>query len=148
MKKENSALSMIELLVAIAVLGGALLPIWHLQHQSARRVNMGKNQTLIKNISFAFATQVRKCDPGLLPATQGYRKIEINDQGLYHLGGPSSINNIALPDWEVETMVLNYKIKKMTSIPRDNCLVMLKISWVRRDTGAVEFLVPTLVSHD
>ncbi len=139
---------MIELLVAIAVLGGALLPIWHLHYQSTRRVTIGENQTLLKNISFAFSTQVRRLNPNLLPVTNGYQKIEFNDKGLYHLGGPSSINNIAIPDWNPTTIALNFQIKKLAAIPRDNRLVIMKITWTRKDTGPADFLIPTLVSHD
>ena len=139
---------MIELLIAIAVLGGALLPIWHLHYQSSRRVTIGENQTLLKNLSFAFSTQVRRLDPNFLPITNGYQQIQLNDKGLYHLGGPASINNVTLPDWNPDNLALNYQIRKLTAIPRDNRLVIMKITWTRKDIGPTNFLIPTLVSHD
>ncbi|MFZ5951452.1 MAG: type IV pilus modification PilV family protein [Candidatus Rifleibacteriota bacterium] len=148
MKSLRSGLSMVELLVAIAVLGGALLPIWHLHYQSSRRVVIGENQTLIKNISYAFAGQVRRFDPNLMPVGSGFIKLIPAENGLYHLGGPSTINNVSLPEWNPAMLNLEYQIRKLDAIPRDNRLVVLKITWTRKDTGPTEFFVPTLVSHD
>ncbi len=148
MKNSKSALSMIELLVAIAVLGGALLPMWHLFYQSSRRVTIGENQTLIRNLSFAFSTQVRRFDPSLLPVSGSYQKLNFDEQGVYHLGGEASINKITLPDWNPEDLSLSFQIKRLTTLPRENRLAILKIEWARRNLSNLQFYVPTLVSHD
>ncbi|HNX74302.1 MAG TPA: hypothetical protein PLM07_05665 [Candidatus Rifleibacterium sp.] len=147
MTRQKAALSMVELLVAIAVLGGALLPIWHLHYQSSRRVVIGENQTLLKNLSFAFSTQVRRLDPNLLPINRDFQPITLNETGLYHLGA-SVLNTVTLPDWNPATLSLKFQIRKLKALPRENRLVILKITWTRKDVGPTDFLIPTLVSHD
>ncbi|MGM0601004.1 MAG: type II secretion system protein [Candidatus Rifleibacteriota bacterium] len=146
MKVLKNGLSMVELLVAIAVLGGSLLPIWHMHYNSAKRVNTGRNQSIIKNLSLGFSAQVRKCSPEFLPATPGFLPIELDQNDTCHLGGPEQENNIVLPDWKDESLKMSYRIKKLMTLPRDNRLIILKITWTRANDRQFDFLVPTLVT--
>jgi hypothetical protein len=147
MKSSRKALSMVELLVAIAVLGGSLLPIWHMHYQSAKRVKTGKNQSLIKNISMAFSAQVRRCQPEFLPATLDFLPLKLDANKVCHLGGPASENNLVLPEWKDDSLDLSFRIKKLMTLPRDNRMVILKIIWTRNNDKQIEFLVPTLVTE-
>lgn len=148
MAKAKSALSLVEVLIAIAVLGGALLPIWHLHFQSARRVSLGHDQSLINNLASAFSNQVRKLDPLQLPETAGLKGIVLDASGRYHLGGAANLNKIILPAWPAETVQLSFAVKKIPAVPRENRLVKLKISWKRKDATTNEFFVPILVTHE
>ena len=125
----RQAFSMVELLIATALLAVSALPLYIMFSQSTAQITAGQDDGLIQNIATAFACQVRRCYPSMLPQTQNWVLLPANDSGKHHLGGMTSVNWVHLPDFRKRPIWLEFQVKKVAALPRNNRLVLLQITW-------------------
>ena len=140
--------SLVEILVAFALLAMAALPLWYMFSMSARTIVAGQYESLIQNLGTAFCSQVRRFYPSLVTIRTQEKEFTLNANGLYPLDGPSTSTKVALPSWEGRPVKVFYTAESLTSLPRQNRLITLIVKWQSRAGKDMESRFPELIANE
>jgi len=138
-------ISLIEVLVAVCLLGILILPLLHTYVQSSGGIQLGQSESVALNIAGSFVGQVRMFSPSTLPPTAGDVLLKPSADGKYHLGGPAGGNTVELPPWDPQQMTLSYEVAPLLTMPRDSRLVLLKVLWNARIGGTRQSSFPVVL---
>lgn len=137
---------MVELAVAVLILGLAVIPMWMVFQHSSGTVVVGQNEIISMNLSMGFTGQVRAMNPSLLldkPETQWTPA----PSGIYSLGGPTA-NQVQLGTWPVDTFSVFYSISDIPEMPGPSKLATLFIRWKNPIGGVRGATFPVVITDD
>lgn len=144
----RSGVSLVELLIALALIAATILPVWHLFNQSITMISAGQHESLVQNIGTAFCSQVRRFFPSHVAQTPAPVPLAPGPDGKYSLLGLPGATAFFLPAWEERPIRLSYTAKRLASIPRSNRLILLKVEWVTRTGQPMVSWFPELVADE
>lgn len=139
MKNRNlrsiTGVTMVEIMIALFILGLILGPLMLSFMQSSRIIRIGIHDLEVLNIGYSFVSQVRKLRSGLLPETGGEQPLpQPGGDGIVRLGGPGAGNPIIMPNWDPRIFSIKYRISAFPiaptadGIPRQGKIVVLKVT--------------------
>lgn len=137
---------MVELAVAVLVLGLAVIPMWTVFQHSSGAVAVGQNEVTVMNLGMAFAGQVRGLNPSLLldkPETT----LTPLPGGLYPLGGPAA-NQVQLASWPADTFTVSYSVRDLPDMPVVSKVATLFVRWKNPIGGTRGATFPVVITDD
>jgi len=148
LKRACCGLTMVEIIVALALLGASIIPIWMSFYQSQANILEGQFESGVVNLGTAFSGQVRLMKPGTLTPTGGALPIALNSAGEYQLAGFPPGSKIVLPPWPGSQMDLSYEIFDFGPLPAKGRLVCLSVSWKGKSSRRHQITFPELVADE
>jgi len=132
---KRGGLSLVEVLVALFVLGLTLLPLFGLYSQSSAVVRIGRHDMEAMNFGSSFIAQARKLLPGNITCTNGDVKLLAIQNGRLRLGPGGVANEVEVPMLDQSIFQTKYSIMNFAMLPANDGIVreakqiVLKISW-------------------
>jgi prepilin-type N-terminal cleavage/methylation domain-containing protein len=142
------ALTLLEILIAMALFASAMLPIWAVFSSSSENIAEGESESQVLNLAGAFLGQARRFNPALVPVTTADVVVPMRPDGRYHLGGPSSVNTVRLPEWDDRALTLSFRVQLLPSLPRGGKLLLLKIDWKGKTGRAHRSVFPEILGDE
>lgn len=141
-RKACQAVSLVEIVLALALVSFLFLPIWRIFLHSTGVIRVGQHDAEILNIGLSFTAQIRTCSPTVLPSLS-LQELVPNAKGMIAIGSYS----IFLPSWDREMMRFQCEIKTFTvnSAPRDSVLVKAIVTWKEKMGPEKSFVFPVLL---
>jgi len=133
--ERRRGLSLVEVLVALFILGLTLLPLFGLYSQSSAVVRIGRHDMEAMNFGSSFISQARKFLPRHITCTNGEVKLLAIQNNLLRLGPVGVPNEIEIPVLDQSVFQAAYSIKDFAMSPANDGVVreakqiVLKISW-------------------
>ncbi|RCK77963.1 MAG: hypothetical protein OZSIB_2001 [Candidatus Ozemobacter sibiricus] len=122
-------LTLVELMVAVALLAVVFLPIWLSFTQSQATIAEGQWESLVINLGTAFAGQIRQLGPAGWSPTAGILPITPVPGGEYQLAGFPPMRKLILPPWPAAQMEVAYEVQAFGPLPTPGFLVCLHVRW-------------------
>ncbi len=144
----RAGLTLVEILIALALLGASVIPIWLSFYQSQAAIVEGQAESLVINLGTAFAGQVRRFPPGALTPTGGSLPIAPVEGGEYQLAGFPPGARLVLPPWPAAQMDLTYEIAPFGPLPGAARLACLTVSWKGKAGRGHQISFPELVADE
>lgn len=144
---KRRGLTLVEILVAIALMGASIIPIWLMFFQSQANIIEGQLESQIVNLGTAFLGQVRGMNPRTLTPTAGALPIAPLPSDEYLLPGFPPNVRIILPPWPANDCQLTYEIQVFNPLPIEGKLVSLTIDWKAKGRSH-QITFPELVTDD
>lgn len=133
--KTRRGLSLVEVLVALFVLGLTILPLFGLYSQSSAVVRIGRHDIEAMNFGSSFISQARKLLPRNVTCTNGDMKLLAIQNGQLRLGPVGVANTIEVPLLDQAIFQTTYSIASFAMSPANDGMlreakqIVLKISW-------------------
>lgn len=145
MNRRRRGLSLIEVLVAVCLLGILILPLLHTYVQSSGGIQVGQSESTILNLGGSFIAQVRQLSPTDLPPTAGPVTLTPAPDGKYKIGNSPGAAPIELPPWDHRQMTLSYEIAPLPTMPREARLFLFKVQWTAKIGGTRQSVFPVVI---
>ena len=146
--RSPSGLSLIEVLVAVCLLGILILPLLHTYVQSSGGIQLGQSESIILDIGGSFTAQVRLFTPSALVPTAGEVSLTPSPDGKYRIGPSAVAAVVELPPWDSHQMTVSYEIAPLPTMPVTARLILLKIQWNARIGGTRQTTFPVVVAGE
>jgi len=139
---KRRAFNLVEVMIAVFILGLAILPMWQVSQQSTRIVTVGQSESLAMDIGMGFAGQVQALRPCIV-SDQSETPITCSDGGSLSIPGYS--RKIQFPPWSEKIYKLTYSIKNMPGMGNAQ-LITLSIRWKNQIGGSRGATFPVIIT--
>jgi prepilin-type N-terminal cleavage/methylation domain-containing protein len=145
--EQQQGVSLVEILIAVVILGLAAIPIWVLFLHSSDTVQVGQQENIVITIASSFAAQIRNLPAATGPSANGRVPLVYSPAGRYHLGGAAA-NQVTLPAWNPDTFSFAFEVEDSLPIPGGHKIYIFHAAWKGRLGGMRELSLPTVVLNE